>query len=157
MNPQLNKRAPGLSKVQFSLTEDSWHGFGTEDLWATTNAPGEYTIENTPFFVKGVGYKDVVSATEVNGVLQFDRVLRSNGHSTYRILLNSEASKEEFEEYWSPIEQLGCTYESGDLGYLIWAVDVPAEVDVKEVYRLLDIGEQEDIWGFEEGHFGQTR
>ncbi|MEL7521275.1 MAG: hypothetical protein AAGJ80_06605, partial [Cyanobacteria bacterium J06553_1] len=53
----------------------------------------------------------------------------------------------------------GCSYESGtekmsDGKKILYAIDVPTETDVYEVYDILEEGEEKDVWVFEEGHVG---
>ena len=36
------------------------------------------------------------------------------------------------------------------------AVDVPPDTDINVVYTLLDKGEKDGIWSFEEGHCGHS-
>lgn len=45
---------------------------------------GGFELENSPFYVYGVSYRDVVEAEFGTDVLTFTRVLRRGGHSTYR-------------------------------------------------------------------------
>lgn len=55
---------------------------------------------------------------------------------------------------WSELEVLGCTYEGSNVGErLLYAVDVPPHAAVAEVYRLLEQGESEGDWEFEEGFY----
>ena len=42
------------------------------------------------------------------------------------------------------------SYEEGDA----LAVDVPPKADIYEVYSLLEAGEQNGVWEFDEGHCG---
>ena len=46
------------------------------------------------------------------------------------------------------------TYESAEMNTLLLAVDVPPGVDVYAAYTLLEKGEADGIWYFEEGHCG---
>ena len=144
-----------LAKVVFELGTDDWHGYQTESVWAEPISCDRFRILNTPFFAKGVSFEDVVITKKNGDKLLFKSVSIAAGHSTYRILLDRSVSDVNFLKYWNPIEQLGCSYESMDIGRMrLLAVDVRPKADIQQVYRLLDKGENESIWSFEEGHCG---
>jgi hypothetical protein len=148
------KYPENLKKIQFELPSDTWHGHSTENLWAEELSSGKYRIKNTPFFVKGISFEDIVSSAVRDGTLTFEKVLISGGHSTYRIILRDGIKHDAFVKSWMQIEKLGCSFESAHFGYDICAVDIPSNVDIKLVYHLLEKGENLDIWSFEEGHCG---
>jgi hypothetical protein len=53
------------------------------------------------------------------------------------------------------LEMLGCTYESGYIGQgTIYSIDVPDATDICRVYSILEDGQKNSIWIFEEGHVG---
>lgn len=35
----------------------------------------------------------------------------------------------------------------------LYAVDIPPGIDVHKVYALLEAGESDDVWGFDEGNY----
>lgn len=144
-----------LIKVVFDLSDD-WHGYDTETVWAEALGDNRCKLKNSPFYAKGVSFDDVVN---VNRALQsdtvvFDSIAITSGHSTYRILVSQSTPLEDFEKYWRPIQDLGCSYEAAQGLHSIIAIDVPSESDIHEVYRLLEKGEEDGIWDFEEGHCG---
>jgi len=143
-----------LVKVVFDLESESWHGFQTESVWAEQISDDRCRIRNTPFYAKGISFEDIVFVKNARGKLVFCSVSIYGGHSTYRVLLTEEVPKGVFLKYWSPLEELGCTYESSENPYQILAVDVPPHADIYRVYSLLEEGEKDGIWGFDEGHCG---
>ena len=143
-----------LRKIVFVLDPEAWHGYETETVWAEGVAANRYRLRNTPFFAKGVSVEDVVRIRSQGGALFFDGVSISSGHSTYRIIVNDATEPSVLEDYWSPLQTLGCTYESAEMNTLLLAVDVPPGVDVYAAYTLLEKGEADGIWYFEEGHCG---
>ena len=147
--------SPGhaLRKLFFRLEEGAWHGSATESLWAEPVQGGRYRLRNSPFYAFGVSAEDVVFAQEEEGLLFFTGVSLRGGHSTYRIMKVQGLRPEDFERYWEPLRQAGCSYEAGP-GRLL-AVDVPSKADLQHVYTLLEQGEQAGVWHFEEGHHGQ--
>lgn len=154
MNPQ--KTGNNMRKVIFALNQSDWHGYATETVWGELVSTDTYRIMNTPFFAKGVSFEDTVLIRESAGNLFFERIIARGSHSTYRILVNEEIDKLTLKKYWEPLEILGCTYESMQLRLLLLAVDVPPTANIYEVYDLLKMGETENVWGFEEGHFGHA-
>jgi hypothetical protein len=143
-----------LVKVLFTLDSDEWHGFQSETVWAEQISKDRCRIRNTPFYVKGVNFEDIVFVKNEDGNFRFVSVSIYGGHSTYRILLNRDVAKDLFQKYWAPLESLGCTYESSEGGLILLAVDVPPQADIYKVYALLERGELNGIWSFEEGHCG---
>ncbi|HEX8699700.1 MAG TPA: DUF4265 domain-containing protein [Myxococcaceae bacterium] len=141
-----------LCKVFFRLEKDAWHGSATESLWAEPAAGGRYRLRNSPFYAFGVSAEDIVFAQEEDGLLFFTEVSLRGGHSTYRIMKVKGLQSGEFERYWEPLRQAGCSYEEGP-GRLL-AVDVPSEADFQRVYALMEQGEKAEVWHFEEGHRG---
>jgi hypothetical protein len=145
-----------LTKVRFPLKPEDWEGLEAENLWAEIIGPDQYRLRNSPFYAYGVSVEDVVYAKESENVLNFAGIARRGGHSTYRILLPEGDSirTRGFLTYWEPMENIGCTYELAKERWL--AVDVPPRVDIFEVYALLEKGETEGAWSFEEGHCGHS-
>lgn len=144
-----------LVKVFFELEPGEWHGFCVESLWAEFVSYNQYKIRNIPFYAKGVSFEDVINVREVDGNLEYQSTGIPSGNSTYRILVEREKYDNGFLMYWTPLETMGCSYESGerDRG-LILAVDVPPDADVHAVFAQLEKGENEELWSFEEGHCG---
>lgn len=150
-------------RIYFDLDPGEWHGQPREGLWGEKieNSPSGtvYRLMNSPFFARGVSFRDVVRATRGHDgeELQFAGVLDRSGHSTYMILVPPDARS--FEDYWSRLEALGCTYESAtwniSLGKrTLYSVDVPDTTDIYRVYAILEEGEKVGLWRFQEGHVG---
>jgi hypothetical protein len=148
------KSKKNLVKVTILLPVAASHGFGAESVWAEAIDHGTMRILNTPFFAKGISYGDDVSIEVESGELRFVSILRKSGHSSYRILLSEGANEGDFKTKWSELAALGCTYESFKKESMrLYAVDVPPSADIHDVYALLEIGENERIWDFEEGDY----
>ena len=140
-------------KILFKLEPGMWHGSVTETLWAVPVGPGQYRLENSPFFAFGISFQDVVSAKEEQKTLVFVEALRRGGHSTYRIIPKAGHGSA-VARYWDVLERKGCTYEEGPKGLL--AVDVPPGTNIFEAYAALQAGEDAGAWTFEEGHCGHA-
>lgn len=152
--------AETLTKIRFELDVSDWHGHGSETLWAMPipqTKRRNFLIRNSPFFAKGINYLDVVTAkpTENNMVFDFMTVIKRGGHSTFMLLM--ETVETCVAAYWNLLEMLGCSYESMQIDLSIgkrtlYSVDVPPTADVREVYKILERGEGEAVWLFQEGY-----
>jgi len=97
---------------------------------------GGFRLENSPFYVYGVSYLDVVAADAGSDRWLFTHIKKRSGHSTYRILLNGKHQEAEFKTRWPELETLGCTYEEGGKPeHRLYAIDIPPDADVHEAYR----------------------
>lgn len=115
---------------------------------------GTFQVDNSPFHAFGVSLGDKITATEDSDGLIFDSIISRGGHSTYRVRLPSGASHQHFLEHWAAMEELGCSYEGSSLdNRRLYAIDIPPGVDVASIYRLLEDGEANGAWEFEEAHF----
>jgi len=150
-----------LVKITF---EENLHELcrgGTESLWAgliRTPAGFTYELLNSPFYVRGISYLDRVYASPSEWGLKYRKIAERGGHSTYWLLV--PASSTRFEEFWKPLQVLGCTYESGNQNLQSgpathYSVDVPPNTNIHEVYNLLAKGQAAKVWGFAEGHCGR--
>lgn len=144
-------------RIRFELNPDDWHKSSAEGLWAKPLAIAgrqlSFELDNSPFFAKGVSYRDVVSAVEREGAYEFAGVISRSGHSTYRLAIEQEDNA--FREWWTRLNDLGCTGERGECqGMKLFAVDVPPTSDIDAVHEILLEGKQLGIWHCEEGHMG---
>src|SRR5260370_39675026 len=110
--------AEQLVKVRFALDPQDWHGHGGEFLWSSpagVSVGDEFEIRNYPCFTRGISFKDVVKASPSGDVrvLEFQRVIKRSGHSTYMLLVEPDAPK--FQAYWKFLEERGCSYETGPI------------------------------------------
>jgi Domain of unknown function (DUF4265) len=147
----------GLVKIEFPLSEqDRQQGVDAENLWAVILTDGNLKIDNIPFYVYGVSYGDIVNAFVRGNCLVFRSVVRRGGHSTYRVLVADELGyeSEPFVHLWRQIESLGCAREVAKRRWI--AIDVPPSADADEVYKVLEYGEENGVWSFEEGHCGHA-
>lgn len=133
----------------------------TESLWAE---PAEakllekrFRLLNSPFFVYGVSFLDVVIATprSYGNGYDFVRVDERSGNSTYRVI--ADPAVFENSELWEKLHALGCAYESAPHdGQALFSINVPAQANIYYVYGLLDMGEQTGLWIFEEANVGHA-
>lgn len=125
-----------------------------ERMHAIPRSDGCYVLDNSPFYTFGISYRDVFLASQKDGGLVFSGIKSRGGHSTYRVRLPVGRDHEFFLGHWSELEKLGCTYEGSSANpERLYSIDIPPGVDVFEVYRLLEEGELQGTWVFEEGHY----
>ncbi|HZP25314.1 MAG TPA: DUF4265 domain-containing protein [Terriglobales bacterium] len=143
--------------IVFQLDRNDQQSFETERLWAAPVRPNEFRILNSPFFVFGVSAEDIVSAVQADdGVFHFQRVVERGGHSTYRVFLQRENTieMELFLAHWNSIRALGVTFEAANNRFI--SIDIPPSSDMQRIYGLLQRGESEGVWVFEEGNYEAT-
>ncbi len=85
----------------------------------------------------------------------FDQVIERAGHSTYMILVKDNEPR--FRAYWTMLQEKGFTYESSHIDLsigrrLLLSVDVPPSSNLREVRDILDRGERDHVWEFQEGY-----
>jgi hypothetical protein len=141
-----------LVKVTFLLEKTDWHDHGTETMWAEPRSSERFSLRNVPFYAYGVSYGDVVGAVADEGSLTVREVVGRGGHSTYRLFVTNTEELQRFEEFWQPLERLGCTVERAT--ERLFAVDVPPNADINAAYDALSQGEAAGVWDFEEAHLG---
>lgn len=136
----------------------------TESLWGESVAEpwqdehsARFKLLNAPFYIYGVSYRDIVVATPLSSGNGYDfvRVDKHRGHSTYRVI--AEPALFSGSDPWEKLQALGCTYESTCCeGQMLYTIDVPAQTNIYYAYRLLELGQQQGIWIFEEAHVGHA-
>ena len=138
-------------KVRLHVEPSDMHDYSSETLWAESIGNDLYILKNTPLYAKGYGYLDTILAVSQwdDAIPTVKKVVRRSGHSTYWIIRYALTTEEQFENYWKPLKDIGCTFE-GMVEYY-FAVDIPPETDVETAYNLMKRGEEDRIWTFAEG------
>lgn len=137
--------AERLYKVAFDLPEEiaAWAPGTTERLWTgKTSVRMEVQVRNTPFYVKGIAFGDVVRVRpdQERRELVFDDFVSESGHSTVRVVLSDEGVRDTMTDL---LNDFGCSWEIDTTG-LLWAIDVPPNVDYEsmraDLLRIKDEG-----------------
>ena len=139
-----------LVRVIFALEADM--PYETESIWAKAAGNDLFVLDNVPFFAFGVSCGDKVAARIIDDRLRFSGVVEPSGHSTYRVYLNGGVSQAASADFARELQDLGCHREIGTQKF--WAFDLPPKTDIFKVYAVLERGQAEGIWTFEEGHVG---
>jgi len=128
--------------VRISIALDDPVGsFEHERVWAEPLGNDLYCIRNTPWFVYGVNFMDIVRArsTEGDGNLEFREVVVPSKHETLRLYFTpvneGGPSQETIETILAAVVQLGAWYE----GYKprFYAIDIPAITDPVRLFAYL--------------------
>jgi hypothetical protein len=141
-------RADDLVKVVVKLErdEDDYPPADYEGLWARPLGEGLFQVDNIPFFAKGIAYGDIVSAVTEPRELRFREVVRPSGHGTLRLIIYDE---KEVSTVSALLQKMGCAVERSHIPGLI-SVDVPPAVSLAVLKPILDEGEAQERWGYEE-------
>jgi hypothetical protein len=149
----------GLVKVVFELPqdEDGWPPVGSEGLWALSMSADVVQLENSPWFVRGVANGDWIRIRrDEHGVLWAEERVKWSGYCTIRVIpFRSgplEGSRQRVLEEFVP---LGVTGE-GVQQYGLVALDVPPDADLAAVKGLLERGQRDGWWEYEEGCVGDA-
>ncbi len=145
------------TKIRFPLSDsDRAAGVAAENLWADAVEGDRYRIDNIPFYVYGVSLNDTVRAADHDGQLVFQEVVMHGGHSTYRVIFGNDSDilKPQAVALWEQLQALGCTREIAKAR--VFAIDVSPSTNIYDVYGILQGGEEQGIWSFEEGHCGHA-
>ena len=126
-----------MIKITIPLPEDNLAAPATESVWAERQVDGTYKVKNVPFYAKGISCEDIVEAEPQDRALVFKRVVRHNGHSTYRIYAANGRTAPEVVSLVGRLQQLHCDIEPAT--DTLVGVDVLPEADIYKVYETLAV------------------
>ncbi len=133
-------------KIFFEHQNAPEGGYGIESVWAIPVENNHYKIDNILFYAPEYSLGDIVSVENRDGELFVNGLIKESGHSTVRIIFNSEEYIKETREY---LKRLGCDSEVSEVSILI-SVDIPSNVNYLEVKDYLEKGEVLLKWSYEE-------
>lgn len=138
-------------RVAFDLPPEdgSWAPFATERLWAAkTSVKFHLRVRNTPFYVRGISYGDVILVRPDNErrEIVFTRLVEESGHSTVRLLFKEVEGRVRAEQMLNEFE---CAWEVGARDYV--AVDIPPAIDYSILRPRLIQLKDEGLVGVQEG------
>jgi hypothetical protein len=127
---------PTNVKVFFEIEQDDdgYPDCTVESMWAmSTDVPGEYTIDNIPFYARVATCGDIVRVrVDAEGVRWFESVVREAECSLMRVIVRDEAN---LPGVISDLQALGCEIERAN-GRL-FAVSIPFAVELEKVQAWL--------------------
>jgi hypothetical protein len=139
----------GSVKVHFRLVqdEDGYPPAAVESVWAQpTTKPGEYVLDNVPFFAREATIGDVVLVRDEDGHLWFDKVVRRSQNSLVRVVFFDRTCVERVNER---LVSLGCSTEYITAHNLL-AVSIPDTVSLRDVQGYLQSEAGSGILDYEE-------
>jgi len=143
-----------LVKVRFSLEqdEDGWPPATSEGVWAEPLGGDRYRISNTPWWVRGLSYDDVVEArADSDGILWATRKITFSGRLTVRVIPLREGPLAGSERaVLDAFTDLGVGGEIAGHGYRIVALDIPPDADFRAIVARLRAGQADGSWAYEE-------
>jgi len=144
-------------KVHFDLLQDElgYPPANSESMWAVPLGQSLFRLDNIPFFASGVSCFDVVLArTDASGLLKYERLVEAGGHSTLRVIFCDNPSdqrplRERITELTGRLREIGCSSELCHIPRLI-SIDIPPEVEIAKPKLILDAGQRQKLWEYEE-------
>jgi Domain of unknown function (DUF4265) len=137
------KQQSDMTKVLISSSD------GDETLWATPVGAGQYRLENIPFQNYGYAFGDVVQTVpQTEGFPIVTAAAVRSQHSAFRVFVAETVESIDALDEWKALHQLRCTYERATKR--LFAIDVPAGVNMNDVERFLQEGETNKNWDYEE-------
>jgi Domain of unknown function (DUF4265) len=140
---------PTHVKIGFYLEqdEDGYPPVTRENMWAVDLGDGRYRIDNIPFFVRGISDEDVIAVKmEEDGRLVFAELIEASSNSTFRLIISNESETPKVRKMF---RDLGCPSELVSRGLI--SVHIPGSVVMKSIATLIEQGEDNGQWSFEEG------
>lgn len=146
-------------KVVFEVPQgdDGWPPVAREGVWAVPVTSDTVRLENSPWFVRGVANGDLVRVRRgEDGQLWADERLEWSGYCLIRIIPFRKGplagSRQRVLDVFAP---LGVTGEGVEQFGMV-ALDVPSDVDLAAVKRLLHDGVRDGWWDYDEGCVGDA-
>ena len=141
-------------KVHFRMEtdEDGWPPASVESLWAVDLGDGTVRLDNTPWFVRGVASGDIIRVeVDDDGVRWAGGTVQASQNCTIRlIVLKDGGSAAARQSVLESFHRLGTTGE-GIEQFRMVALDVPSDADLRQIRKLLEHGEAQEWWHWEEG------
>lgn len=123
-------------KIHFQLEqdEDGYPPVASESMWGNpTGQPGEYILDNIPFFTRDATIDDTVHVREEDGILWFERVVAPSTNSLIRVVFFDRGAVQDTCQH---LESVGCSIEY-IRAYNLLAVNIPASVPLDRVQSYL--------------------
>ena len=132
---------------------DGYPPVSMESIWAEVTEEGYLKVNNIPFYSKEISLGDIVSGiqTEENYLL-YDKTIIQSKNSTLRIVFFNENQKFK-DKILTKLMDLGCEYEAFNVNF--YAINIPIQVDIEEIYLFLDEFVETDDLDYDTGYLAQ--
>jgi hypothetical protein len=147
MNLLVNDRKE-YKKIAFYLEQDD-EGYppcNVETLWVTEIEPGLYRIDNIPFYVQGISFKDIVSVEEVEDEIYFKQLVTPSGHSVLHVVVFDESK---IDVLLKTLKHMSCDIEQSNIP-ILFSVDIPESIDIQPIIDFLQQGQDSGFWEYSE-------
>ncbi|GAA1693168.1 DUF4265 domain-containing protein [Fodinicola feengrottensis] len=141
--------------VRLDQDDEGWPPVDSERLWAVSLEPGIVRVDNIPWFAQNLATEDLVRVLrDHDGVLCMVEKLHWSGNCTIRvILLGIGKSAAQIRAILDQFAELGINGE-GFSQYSVVALNIPSGSDFSMIKGVLDHGEVEGRWTYEEACVG---
>ena len=133
----MNEQTKPDSKVMFLLPKEDG-SVDVETLWATRMRQDQYKLENSPFYVYGVSWQDIVYApfSEEEGFPVYSNIVTKSGNRTVRVIFDPPVSPgNESDGILQGLVKIGCDYEGANKTYIV--INIPPAVTLESVRNYL--------------------
>jgi hypothetical protein len=132
--------------------DDGWPPVGVESLWAIDQGDGTVQLANTPWFAQGIASGDLLRVeVDADGLRWAVEIAQASGHCTFRlIVLRDGGSEIARREVLESFHRFGTTGEGIEQFGMV-ALDVPPDADYGRIRELLEHGEAQGWWEWDEG------
>ena len=124
------------TKLHFRLDqdEDGYPPVAVESVWSqAAPRPGEYIVDNIPFFTRDATIGDTVRVRDDDGNLWFDGLVGRAANSLIRVVFFDRSA---MDGVFRQLESMGCSLEYNGTHRLL-AVSIPSGVDLEGVQGYL--------------------
>jgi hypothetical protein len=141
-----------MKVVSFPIEDDPWHGYSSEAL-ACQELDGVYRVSANPFFVRGVAKGDLIQCKQLDGRLEFEKLIEKSGNWTYRVIMARRNAFEDLESFLTEIYDYVDISEEITEHMMMFSLCVPPTA-VRHVYKVLEKYLELDVLDFEEANLG---
>ena len=132
---------------------DGYPPVSMESIWAEETEEGYLKINNIPFYSKEISFGDIVSVIQKEeNYLLYDKTIIHSKNSTLRIVFFNENQKFK-DKILAKLIDLGCESEVFNVNF--YAINIPIQVDIEEIYIFLDEFVETDDLDYDTGYLAQ--
>lgn len=143
-------------RVRFTLEREGadWPPAEKEDIWAIPLEGDVAKVGSIPWFVQNIALGDLIAVRRVrDGEADFVEKLKWSGNCTLRIIPFGDDSDAAIAEVIRRLSEYNVNIEVlGQFGLV--AINVPPSIDCVQFKEILDLGEEQALWSYEEACIG---